>query len=77
MTGVHNKLYTIEEAIMLREKDIAYSNGKAWVWKGREGYYVMVNGVTHSESDSCYDLNEDGLSIAKARCDYLAKRRAA
>jgi len=62
---------------MIRERDIVYSNSPAWVWKAKDCYYVMVDGITHSTSDSAYELTEDGLSIAKARCDFFAKRRTA
>ena len=61
---------------MIKEKDIVHENGKYWVMRNRkEGCYsVMVSGVTHSVSDSHYSLDDDGLSIAVARCDYLAQR---
>ena len=57
----------------MRESDILYENGNFWVMRGKGCYYVMRSGITHSESDSAYHFNDDGLSIAKARCDYLAK----
>ncbi len=62
---------------MIREKDMVYENGKAWVWRAKDCYYVMISGITHSTSDSAYSLDDNGLGIAKARCDYLAKRRTA
>lgn len=58
-----------------RERDIAYENGRAWVLKERDRYTVFVSGTTHSTSDSAYPLDDDGFSIAKARCDYLAGRK--
>lgn len=60
-----------------READIAYENGRAWVLKDAKGarYTVFLAGVTHSTSDSAYPLDADGLSIAKARADYLAAKR--
>lgn len=54
---------------MLKESDIAYENGNFWVWKIKGVFQVMVHGDTHSRLDSAYT----DLSIAKARCDYLAK----
>lgn len=56
-----------------KESDIAYENGNAWVLtdKKKQQYTVFISGVTHSESDSAYPLTDDGLSIAKARADYL------
>jgi hypothetical protein len=61
----------------MTEADIAYENGRHWVFKDkrRNLYVVFTAGITHSESDSAYALDEDGLSIAKARCDYLARRK--
>lgn len=58
-----------------KEADIAYENGRAWVFRDTKGkcYTVFTVGVTHSTSDSAYPLDDDGLSIAKARADYLAK----
>ncbi len=60
-----------------KETDIIHENGDYWVLRERTCYTVFKNGVTHSTSDSSYAKNDDGLSIAKARCDYLAKRAAA
>lgn len=53
----------------MKEKDIIHENGPYWVMKNKVGYHVMVCGITHSVSDSCY-ADE---SIARARVDYLAK----
>lgn len=62
----------------MREHDILYQNGPAWVKADRKigAYVVMVDGAVHATSDSAYALDSDGLSIAKARCDYLAKQAA-
>lgn len=59
---------------MTRESDIMHENGKFWVLRGKSCYSVMLEQQTHSESESSYTLDEDGLSIAIARCDYLANR---
>ncbi len=50
--------------------------GKYWVGRdtGQQAYIVYRVGVTHSTSDSGYHLTSDGLSIAIARANYLAKR---
>ncbi|WP_445496819.1 hypothetical protein [Photorhabdus sp. SF281] len=56
----------------MREKDIVHENGKFWVLRDKDAYCVMKSGVTHAVGDSAYALNEDGLSIAITRCDYLA-----
>ena len=64
---------------MIREADIVYENGSFWVLRDRQAggaYVVLRAGLTHAVSDSAYALDDDGLSIAKARCDYLAKRAA-
>lgn len=53
-----------------KEKDIIHENGKVWVLKNKEGYHVMVSGITHSTSDSSYA----SADLAIARCDYIAKR---
>lgn len=58
----------------MRERDIIYETGSYWVGQTKQGYVVFRNGLTHSVSDSVYAKSMDGLSIAKARCDYLAKR---
>lgn len=59
-----------------REQDIAYENGPAWVGKDtrRKQYTVFRIGITCSTSDCAFPLTDDGLSLAKARVDYLAKR---
>lgn len=58
---------------MVKVKDIIHENGKFWVLKQNGVFYVMVNGVTCSNSDSAYD-NAD---LAIHRCDYLAGRTEA
>lgn len=60
----------------MRESDIMHENGDYWVGRDREtkSYLVLKTGATHSVSDSGYALTADGLSIAIARCDYLASR---
>lgn len=60
-----------------RESDIVYENSACWVRRDRKSYTVFRTGVTHSVSDSAYKKTADGLSIAIARCNYLAKRAAA
>lgn len=57
---------------MPRESDIMHENGDFWVLRERKTYVVCRNVGTHSVTDSAYDRNPDGLSIAIARCDYLA-----
>lgn len=61
----------------MRESDIVHQVGRFWVWRGRTQYTVFCDGITHATSDSAYEKTSDGLSIAIARCDYLAKREAA
>ena len=58
-----------------RERDIKHENGCYWVLDTGKAYSVMVAGVTHSTSDSTYPRDPDGLSIAVARCNYLAAKR--
>lgn len=58
----------------MTEADIMHENGDYWVGRERKAYTVYKAGVTHSVSDSSYARTPDGLSIAIARCNYLAKR---
>lgn len=58
----------------MTERDIAYENGRAWVLRERDRYLVLTSGPTHSVSDSTYPKTPDGLSLAKARADYLARK---
>lgn len=58
---------------MIKVKDIIHENGKFWVLEQKGVFYVMVGGVTGSNSDSAYD----GADLAIARCDYLARRTEA
>lgn len=64
----------------LTEEDIVHEKGNFWVAREASNkppaYIVYKTGITHSTPDSGYPLNPDGLSIAIARCDYLAKRAA-
>lgn len=61
-----------------REQDIVHENGPFWVLRDtkRKRYTVFTSGATASASDSSYALSADGLSLAKARADYLARRKA-
>lgn len=63
---------------MYKEKDIIHEAGKYWVCRDtrQNVHIVFKNGVTHATSDSCYPLTSDGLSLAIARCNYLASRKA-
>jgi len=65
----------------MKESDIMHESagGKFWVGRDRNraAYVVFRVAGTHSTSDSGYTLTSDGLSIARARCDYLAGRAAA
>ena len=56
--------------------NIVYENKDIWVAADKYGYYVMVNGVTHAMTDSSFTLDSEGLSLANARCDYLASSKA-
>lgn len=53
---------------------IIFESGEYWVGDTGKDYTVFKTGVTHSTSDSSYRRDKDGLSIAIARCKYLAKR---
>lgn len=64
----------------MRESDIMHDRGTHWVGRtGKVGhlnasYTVYRAGATHSTPDSSYRQDTDGLSLAIARCDYLANR---
>ena len=58
----------------MREKDIMHECGAYWVCAHRDQYTVYRSGVTHSTADSAYSKDADGISIAIARCEYLATR---
>lgn len=57
----------------MRESDIMHQAGPFWVGRQSQGYTVFRDGLTHATSDSTYPRDADGLSLAIARCDYLAK----
>jgi hypothetical protein len=61
---------------MTTESDIKHESGNYWVCDTGSSYAVMMSGITHSVSDSAYDHTLTGLSIAIARCNYLARRDA-
>lgn len=50
---------------------IKHENGRFWVMEKSGLYYVMKQGLTHSQSVDGVAYRD--LSIAIARCDYLAK----
>lgn len=62
--------------IQAEAADIMHENGNFWVCrdKSHKMYIVFKTEITHSVSDSAYPLTEDGLSIAIARCNYMANR---
>lgn len=59
---------------MTAEDNIMHENGDFWVLRQRDRYEVLRSGLTHSTVDSAYARDYDGLSLAKARCNYLASR---
>jgi hypothetical protein len=59
---------------MFIEAMIKFESGDYWVCDSDNQYTVYKQCLTHSEADSSYPYTEDGLSIAIARCKYLAKR---
>lgn len=62
---------------MTKLSEIVYENGPVWVQENKKGdcYTVFINGMGYAVSDSSYHHTDDGLSIAKARCDYLAEKK--
>ncbi|MGN6552109.1 MAG: hypothetical protein ACTHJ3_19765 [Pararhizobium sp.] len=62
----------------MRECDIMHEAGDYWVARERDAYVVYRPHNSYaSTTDSAYAKTPDGLAIAKARCDYLARRAAA
>ena len=64
---------------MSREANIMHEINGFYVYRERAQYTVWrpSKSGTHCTADSAYTKTEDGLSIAVARCDYLARRAAA
>jgi len=59
---------------MTNEKDILYENKGHYITLHRGAFYVWKYTYgSGSMSDSAYHNTADGLSLAKARVDYLAK----
>ena len=62
------------------EANIVYEKGDYWVYRWPDRYEVLSNVLTGGTwigwPDSNYPRSCNGLSIAKARCDYLAGRKA-
>lgn len=60
----------------MKESDILYQNGRYWIAKSKPSgdYVVYRDGITHAEAFSTFIGNSDGLSLAKAYCDYRIKR---
>ena len=59
----------------MRESDIMYEGARYWVGRDREhkAYVVYKKQPYHSYSvsDSAYNMDDDGLSIALVRAKYL------
>lgn len=60
----------------MRESDIVYERGEYWVGRRRTHYSVFKNGVTSAVEQGRYRPDADGLSIATAQVNYLARRAA-
>jgi len=59
---------------MIKERDIVHEAGSYWVLRTKDAYHVMRPKGCVSVTDSAYAKTDDGLSIAKARADYLHQR---
>lgn len=64
--------------LAMKESDIIYERGDYWVGRTHKPasytVYRMCLPCFVSEPDSSYALDGDGLSLAKARADYLYRR---
>ena len=59
----------------MKESVILYEKGNYWVKDTKTRYEVIANKTCYGELDSAYPKNPDGLSIAKARTNYLANKK--
>jgi len=64
---------------LLKSHGIVQSFDYAWIHRDRRQarYVVYRNTITHSESDSAYPLDDNGLSLAMVRAKYISGRIAA
>jgi len=53
---------------------VLHENNGYWVMKSSDGYHVMQPESCYSVTESVYSLDDDGLSIAIARCNYLGNK---
>ncbi len=60
----------------MTEADIIHERGEYWVARDRAAYTVCRNTSTHAVSIQSFAKDADGLSVAIAYCDYLARRKA-
>jgi len=58
------------------ESAIAYDTGAYWVRTDKSYYTVCQSGLTHSVTLVSFEKSADGLSLAKAYCDYKSKHTA-
>jgi hypothetical protein len=61
---------------MTHESDIVHEHGDYFVLRNHGIYTVYLGGAVTACADSSYAGTPDGLSIAIARCNYLAMRGA-
>jgi hypothetical protein len=57
----------------MNEEYIVYEIGDYWVYRDRNQYTCLKNLGVASETIAAFELDDDGLSLAKAYCDYRAK----
>ena len=58
----------------MKKSKLLHENGSFTLHDTGKDYTVFVNGSVYAVSDSVFAKSADGLSLATARCDYLAKR---
>lgn len=58
----------------MKEMQIEYQQGEYWVARFPGHHSVFIDTPTHAQVDSTYPNTPDGLSLERARVDYLAKR---
>lgn len=57
----------------LKLKNILFEGEKSFVYKEKNCYTVFLKRFGYSESDCSFKLDDDGLSLAIARHEYIEK----
>ena len=58
----------------MKESQIVHQAGSCWVADADRQYTVYRDEGTTAKADSSYPRTDDGLTLAKYRANYLARR---